>query len=128
MAGKRQKRRLSPIHGRTGGIHGRFGVQKIEGEIVVFRHGDAHGLLQFPVGLRPQFGDRHGNFGQLSPEGLRREILWAQAQYAILRAEAAKRARERGVPETEIAKIPVAPVLFRFPYGRCRPEALAMAS
>jgi len=68
----------------------------------------------------------HGNFGQLSPEGLRREILWAQAQYAILRAEAAKRARERGVPETEIAKIPVAPVLFRFPYGRCRPEALAM--
>ena len=53
---------LHPVlsrHGRTGGIHGRFGVQKIEGEIVVFRHGDAHGLLQFPVGLRPQFGDRH---------------------------------------------------------------------
>jgi peptidoglycan-N-acetylglucosamine deacetylase len=68
----------------------------------------------------------HGNFGQLPPESMRREIVWTQAQYAALRAEAAKLARERGVPEAEIEKIPAAPVLFRFPYGRCRPEALAM--
>lgn len=68
----------------------------------------------------------HGNFGQLSPEAMEREIVWTQAQYAILRAEAAKLARERGVPEAAIAAIPVAPTLFRFPYGRCRPQALEM--
>jgi peptidoglycan/xylan/chitin deacetylase (PgdA/CDA1 family) len=68
----------------------------------------------------------HGNFGQLPPTAMRREILWTQAQYAALRAEAARLARERGAPEAEIEKIPVAPLLFRFPYGRCRPEALAM--
>jgi len=68
----------------------------------------------------------HGNFGQLDPAAMRREILWTQAQYAVLRAKAAELARTRGVPETEIAKIPGAPTLFRFPYGRCRPDALAM--
>lgn len=68
----------------------------------------------------------HGNFGRLSPEAMAREIDWTQAQYALLRAQVAKRARERGLPEAEIEKIPVAPVLFRFPYGRCRAEALAL--
>jgi peptidoglycan-N-acetylglucosamine deacetylase len=68
----------------------------------------------------------HGNFGQLDPTAMRREIVWTQAQYALLRAEAAQLARQRGISETEIASIPAAPVVFRFPYGRCRPEALAM--
>ncbi|MHC1711066.1 MAG: polysaccharide deacetylase family protein [Solidesulfovibrio sp.] len=68
----------------------------------------------------------HGNFGQLDTAAMRQEIVWTQAQYALLRAEAVNLARSRGVPETEIDKIPVAPTLFRFPYGRCRPEALAM--
>lgn len=68
----------------------------------------------------------HGNFGQLSPSAMRREIAWTQAQYAALRAEAAKMAHDRGLSDAEIAAIAPAPVLFRFPYGRCRPEALAM--
>ena len=68
----------------------------------------------------------HGNFGQLDPAAMRREIAWTQAQYVLLRAEAAKRARDHGVAAAEIAKIPTAPTIFRFPYGRCRPEALAM--
>ncbi len=68
----------------------------------------------------------HGNFGQLDPEAMRREIVWTQAEYALLRAEAARMARERGLSETEIAAIPAVPVVFRFPYGRCRPEALDM--
>ncbi len=70
----------------------------------------------------------HGNFGQLDAAAMRREIAWTQAQYGALRAEAAKLAGDRGVPASEIAKLPAAPVLFRFPYGRCRPEALAMLS
>jgi len=68
----------------------------------------------------------HGNFGQLSPEAMAREIGWTQAEYALLREEVVTRAREKGLPEAAIDKIPLAPVLFRFPYGRCRPEALAL--
>ena len=68
----------------------------------------------------------HGNFGQLSPSAMRREIAWTQAQYAALRAEVVSRARERGLADVAAVSLPVAPVLFRFPYGRCRPEALAM--
>uniref|UniRef100_I2Q0Q6 Putative xylanase/chitin deacetylase n=1 Tax=Desulfovibrio sp. U5L TaxID=596152 RepID=I2Q0Q6_9BACT len=67
----------------------------------------------------------HGNFGRLDPAAMRREIEWTQAEYAALRAEAVRLARERGLSEADIASIPQAPTLFRFPYGRCRPEALA---
>ena len=68
----------------------------------------------------------HGNFGRLEPEAMAREIAWTQAQYAVLRAELTRLARERGLSESDLAAIPKAPTLFRFPYGRCRPEALAM--
>ncbi len=68
----------------------------------------------------------HGNFGQLSPQDMRREILWTQAEYALLRTEAAALARQRGLDDAAIAQIPAAPTVFRFPYGRCRPEALAL--
>ena len=68
----------------------------------------------------------HGNFGRLDSAAMRDEIAWTQAEYALLREKIAAMARERGVAAAEIAKIPAAPVLFRFPYGRCSREALAM--
>ncbi|MHC1789445.1 polysaccharide deacetylase family protein [Solidesulfovibrio sp.] len=67
----------------------------------------------------------HGNFGRLDGPAMDREIAWTQAQYALLRAELAGMARDRGLPETALAAIPAAPTLFRFPYGRCRAEALS---
>ncbi|KHK01558.1 polysaccharide deacetylase [Desulfovibrio sp. TomC] len=68
----------------------------------------------------------HGNFGRLHPDAMIREIAWTQAQYAELRSELVHLAQERGVSDKDLATIPQAPVLFRFPYGRCRPEALDM--
>ncbi len=68
----------------------------------------------------------HGNFGRLDDRGMAREIVWAQAEYAALRARLAVLARERGLPESALDGVPAAPTLFRFPYGRCRPEALAL--
>ncbi|WP_300163438.1 polysaccharide deacetylase family protein [Solidesulfovibrio sp.] len=68
----------------------------------------------------------HGNFGRLDDAGMVREIAWAQAEYALLRERLARLAREKGVSEADIAAIPPAPTIFRFPYGRCRPEALSL--
>ena len=68
----------------------------------------------------------HGNFGRLDAAAMRREIAWPQAQYAMLRERIALMARQRGLPEAAVAQIPPEPVLFRFPYGRCGPQALNM--
>ena len=54
----------------------------------------------------------HGNCALLSPEGLRAQILWTQAEYELLREEA------------EIDAGDDVPVLFRLPYGRSSESAL----
>ena len=63
----------------------------------------------------------HGNFALLSPEGMRAQVLWTQAQYELLREDALAAARAVGGPQPSI---PPVPVLFRLPYGRCSPQAL----
>lgn len=67
----------------------------------------------------------HGNFGVLEPSRMREQILWTQAQYELIREEATRLAAERGVPEAA-ARMPQSIRAFRFPYGRCRAEALDM--
>ena len=54
----------------------------------------------------------HGNCALLSPEGLKAQILWTQAQYELLRDEA-------GVNDA-----PESMTLFRLPYGRNNQTAL----
>ena len=54
----------------------------------------------------------HGNAALLSPEGLRAQILWTQAQYELLREEA-------GLYDS-----PESMTLFRLPYGRNSQRAL----
>lgn len=68
----------------------------------------------------------HGNFGRLDAAAMAREIDWTQAQYAALRAELVRLARQHDVPVSALAAIPAVPTLFRFPYGRCRAEALSL--
>ena len=68
----------------------------------------------------------HGNFGRLDTAAMIREIDWTQAQYAALRAELVQLASRHGLPETILAHIPAVPRVFRFPYGRCRAEALSL--
>lgn len=54
----------------------------------------------------------HGNCALLSPEGLKAQILWTQAEYELLRQEA-------GVND-----FPEVPELFRLPYGRNNKNSL----
>jgi len=65
----------------------------------------------------------HGNFGVLSPDKMRDQVLWTQAQYELLRDQLAARAASTNMGQM-MAKVPQAIAVFRFPYGRCRPEAL----
>jgi len=65
----------------------------------------------------------HGNFGMLTPERMREQIVWTQAQYELAREAMTQLAVQRGLtPVNAPASIRV----FRFPYGRCRAEALEM--
>lgn len=70
----------------------------------------------------------HGNFRVLDAARAETEIAWTQAQYAELRATLAARAGDSGIDAAEIARIPTTPRAFRFPYGACNPEALALAA
>jgi len=87
----------------------------------------------------------HGNFGVLPEPRMAEQILWTQAQYELLREELAHAAPEQGTPERatpgqatpgqvtpehggagRLARVPEAIRTFRFPYGRCREQALDM--
>lgn len=70
----------------------------------------------------------HGNFRVLAQPAAEQQILWTQGQYALLRAELARRAAAAGVAAAEIALLPPVPRVFRFPYGTCTGETLAMAA
>lgn len=70
----------------------------------------------------------HGNFRVLDLARAETEITWTEAQYAELRDALAGRAREAGIDAAEIARIPEAPRAFRFPYGACNPQALALTA
>lgn len=63
----------------------------------------------------------HGNFALLSPEGIRAQIAWTQAQYELLREEVLREARAAG---HALPPIPPVPTLFRLPYGRSSTPAL----
>ncbi|WP_051271468.1 polysaccharide deacetylase family protein [Fundidesulfovibrio putealis] len=67
----------------------------------------------------------HGNFGVLSPERMREQIAWTQAQYELTREAMVQLAAKRGLPELAAAS-PASIRVFRFPYGRCRAEALEL--
>ena len=71
----------------------------------------------------------HGNFGVLGEAAAREQLLWTQAQYELLREEIERRAHRSGkIVDVKAAMAAIAPLprLFRFPYGRCRPEALEL--
>lgn len=65
----------------------------------------------------------HGNFGVLKPERMRVELAWTQAQYELDREQLVKLAGQRGDASPNA---PASIRVFRFPYGRCRVEALDM--
>ncbi len=68
----------------------------------------------------------HGNFALLSRERMLEEILGTQVQYETLRQRALRDAERSAVGGGPA--IPDALRLFRFPYGRCTPEALQVVA
>ena len=70
----------------------------------------------------------HGNLRVLAGEKAEQQITWPQVEYARLRKALAERATAAGLPTEEIARIPAAPTLFRFPYGVCSRETLEMTA
>src|SRR5262249_41369611 len=48
----------------------------------------------------------HANLRLANEQRLHEQILWPQAQYILLREELARRARQQGIDEQEITKIP----------------------
>jgi len=84
----------------------------------------------------------HGNFGVLGADRMREQIAWTQAQYEIEREGLVRLATVRNDRQTlerlsstgpgdqpvppKQDHIPESVRVFRFPYGRCRAEALDM--
>ncbi len=68
----------------------------------------------------------HGNMRVLKGEEMENQILWTQGQYQVLRNQLLLKL-ENGqcpVPNTEMNKIPLIPLTFRFPYGTCNAKSL----
>lgn len=82
-------------------------------------------LLSDPLFEMGSHAWTHGNMGILTAARMREQIEWTQAQYELTRETLMALAVDRGQPEA-VAGIPSSITLFRFPYGRCRPEALSM--
>ena len=67
----------------------------------------------------------HGNFGIMSPERMREEIQFTQAEYEDLRAQAIREGERDGTAGIDPAPLPG---FFRFPYGRCNDESLKLVA
>jgi peptidoglycan-N-acetylglucosamine deacetylase len=70
----------------------------------------------------------HPNFRLITESHMQEQILRTQAQYEILRENLAAKVQSKGIPTSEMDKIPLASATFRFPYGTCSPLALQVTA
>lgn len=70
----------------------------------------------------------HPNFRLLDEARMQDQILRTQAQYALLREHLAALVQAKGLPVSEMDKIPPVPAAFRFPFGTCTPQALQLTA
>ena len=68
----------------------------------------------------------HRDFRAITPGQMQQQILWTQAEYELLREELHSRPCAQRLDSVGRETIPIAPLLFRFPYGACSAEALQM--
>jgi peptidoglycan/xylan/chitin deacetylase (PgdA/CDA1 family) len=68
-------------------------------------------------------GWTHGNLRVLGGDEMRAQIVWTQAEYALLHAKLAHEADTHGLGDLA-ARVPSQPLLLRFPYGTCSAESL----
>lgn len=89
-------------------------------------------LMADPLFEVGNHGWTHENLRVLTGESLASQIRWTQDQYALLWEELKHRALREGlepyIVEQEMAQIPHVPLIFRFPYGTCSPEALQVVN
>lgn len=70
----------------------------------------------------------HGNLRVLTGEAAEQQVLWTMIEYECLRDRIVARAEAKGIDARDIAQIPLSTLVFRFPYGVCSPESLAMVA
>ncbi len=70
----------------------------------------------------------HGNLRVIQGEAAREQILWAQAEYQVLRRNLSERPCAVEVGPAAWRQIPAWPTLFRFPYGVCNQGSLEAAA
>lgn len=70
----------------------------------------------------------HGNLRVLTGEAAEQQVLWTMIEYESLRDRIVARAEAKGIDARDIAQIPLSTLVFRFPYGVCSPESLAMVA
>ncbi|MFZ2445643.1 MAG: polysaccharide deacetylase family protein [Syntrophobacteraceae bacterium] len=68
----------------------------------------------------------HANFRLLGPGEAREEVVRAQEQYLALRETLVRRLEARGAGADTAARVQPSMRLFRFPYGACTAESLAL--
>lgn len=70
----------------------------------------------------------HGNLRVLKGLEMQQQVLWTQAQYELVREELHKRLASCGLSteeaRREMARVPLVPLSFRYPYGTCSQETL----
>lgn len=69
----------------------------------------------------------HGNFGIMDVHKAEQQIVLTQSMYAQLRAQLSARLQAGGLAHL-LALVPEQPKVFRFPYGRMRPETLDLVN
>lgn len=68
----------------------------------------------------------HSNLHVLESQQIEEQILWTQAQYELLREELRQKNCVQQLDASEMAKIPLTPMSFRFPYGTCNSKSLQL--
>ncbi|MHC1728716.1 MAG: polysaccharide deacetylase family protein [Syntrophobacteraceae bacterium] len=81
-------------------------------------------LMSDPLFEIGNHGWSHRNFRLLDRKRTEEEILWTQAQYELLWEEVQKSPLVHSARNNSMEAIPRVPMLFRFPFGTCNPEAL----
>ena len=79
-------------------------------------------LLQDPLFEIANHAWTHGNCTRLSPQGLKAQVLWTQAQYELLREEVAANLQDSAAAKN----LQPIPKLFRPPYARCNRQNLEL--
>lgn len=108
---------------------GRVPATFFAGGVWMRRHAErAQQLIADPLFEVGNHAWTHGNLRVLTGEAALQQVVWTMIEYESLRDRIVARAEAKGIDAREIARIPLTTLVFRFPYGVCSPESLAMVA